>query len=122
MTTDVRTEQHRHPEAAERHAALPEPDADTVAEVLQVLALADHLTDNGPDADPALAHHTVNSVVRQHQDGTVRAWSRRLTVRGTGEVTSSDLFDVLEHGADGWVLRERTVLPRHGGDAPVVPW
>lgn len=122
MTTDVRTEQHRHPDAVTRHALLPEPDADTVAEVLQVLALADHLADNGAGADSALSHHTVNSVVRRHDDGTIRAWSRQLSVTGTGQVTSADLLDVLEQGPEGWRVRERTVLPRHGGEAPVVPW
>jgi hypothetical protein len=122
VTTDVRTQQHRHPEAAARFARLPEAEPETVAAVLQVLALADHDDDNGPGADADLAHHTVNTVVRRADASTVRAWSRRLAVSGTGAVTTSDVLDVLEPGAGGWVLTERVELPRHGGPATEVAW
>ncbi len=59
------------------------------------------------------AHHTLSTIVRRANDGTLRAWSRQILITGDGRSFSGDLFDVFRQGPEGWRLAGRTVRRRN---------
>lgn len=113
-------------------------DADTAAEILDVLARYAQIIDNrdwdqahtvftedvifgdpvrrGIDVVRALVegvrpyhpHHTTNTILSALPDGSVRAWSKFVIVRTDGTAGSGDYQDTFVQTPNGWRLSRRT--------------
>ena len=85
------------------------PEGESPRGMEQVL---EHLT----TAKHPVAHHVTNVYIYE-QDGETRVRSKWLCATGQGGVLGGDYEDVWVRTEDGWRMRHRTVVARHGLEA-----
>jgi SnoaL-like domain len=70
------------------------------------------------EANHPLAHHAINMLVDQHDDGTVDLVTKGIGVGPKGRVGSVTYYDHAVRGADGWRLAKRKAVLRRPETIP----